>query len=375
MRRDSFSGQRILWRGRPQLVTASLGLRLSALVLGIVAAVSTCFAIVVATALHAPVGQLLGFAAFCATLALALGYGPSIWRSELRYLVTEDQIIYQRGRIRRAMLRDSISYARIHWHPKLHGVGDLVLVRAVPSGALRRSLTLTLPAVEAPDHVWALIRGAPPPEPQDGHLLVAQRLEEGERVLWSASPVVGLGDYVPKDPRSLATLALSILMGAALVRQLLVLVPVTRQVLDVGVPAGSLTFVALMAAFALASSLLSGAALGLGYYAVVRPARCLRKTRYFVTDRRVLIQRGHEELSLARSRIAEVIDVARRWGGHDIFLVLDGPRARALATSGAFGIRQRKDSLVPVLHSITDAELLNRLLREVEPPEVLEKHA
>jgi len=57
-----------------------------------------------------------------------------------------------------------------------------------------------------------------------------------------------------------------------------------------------------------------------------------------VTDSRVLISRRNEELSLDRSRIAYVIDAPAN-GLHDVFLVLDGPQARALAPSGAFGGR------------------------------------
>ena len=46
--------------------------------------------------------------------------------------------------------------------------------------------------------------------------------------------------------------------------------------------------------------------------ALVRPAMLARSTRYFVTNRRVLIQRGREELLLDRSRIAYVIATPAR---------------------------------------------------------------
>ena len=63
-------------------------------------------------------------------------------------------------------------------------------MRAVPTGALRRTLTLTLHDVEAPDRLWAIIRGVEPSAPLgSGERPLAQRLDEGERVLWSGAPL------------------------------------------------------------------------------------------------------------------------------------------------------------------------------------------
>ena len=55
----------------------------------------------------------------------------------------------RRGRLRRSIDRREISYARIHWDPKRPGIGDLEIVRAVPTGALRRRLS-ALPLPTAP---------------------------------------------------------------------------------------------------------------------------------------------------------------------------------------------------------------------------------
>jgi hypothetical protein len=84
-----------------------------------------------------------------------------------------------------------------------------------------------------------------------------------------------------------------------------------------------------------------------------------------------LIHRGLEELHLDRSRIAYVIAAPQKdkvGALADLFLVLDGPRARALAPMGAFG-GQDRTSLVPVFASIDDAETVGALLRE-EPPQI-----
>jgi hypothetical protein len=93
-----------------------------------------------------------------------------------------------------------------------------------------------------------------------------------------------------------------------------------------------------------------------------------RTTRYFVTDRRVLIRRQNEELHLDRTRIAYVIAAkARSKRLHDLFLVLDGPRARAFAPMGAFGGGDRT-SLLPVFTSIGDPEAVGALLGDNREP-------
>ena len=122
---------------------------------------------------------------------------------------------------------------------------------------------------------------------------------------------------------------------------------------------------------ALTAVLLACVAVGLGYVALVRPARLAQKTRYLITDRRVLIQRGNEELCLNHERIVDVIDSpAQQRGLHDIFLVLDGPRARAVAAGGAFGERDIENGLIPVFHSVADADEVSEILsvRRSPPP-------
>jgi hypothetical protein len=120
--------------------------------------------------------------------------------------------------------------------------------------------------------------------------------------------------------------------------------------------------VLLVGAVALGMLLLLTAAVGVGYAALVRPSRLVRETRYIVTNARVLIRRGNEELTLDRSRIAYVIDAPSR-RLHDVFLVLDGPQARAFAPSGAFGEDDRDDALRPVFAAIEDADTVGRILR------------
>ena len=362
MRRDSLYGEPVLWSGRPKEVSTPAVYRVAAIVCAVSAAVSTASAVVVATALASRPGGLLAFAAWMATLALALDYGPRWWQSRLEFIITERHIVMRRGRLRRSIDTREISYARIHWHPRLPGIGDLELVRAVPTGALRRRLSIVLHGLIAPDRVWAIVRGVPPTAPAgDGHRLLAQRLDEGERVLWSARPQPSWRAWMPTGARPLGSIAIAILLGIAAVLMASHAVHSLRMVIAGGMARGSTSFVALVVSLSLVVVLLLSASVGVLYTVIVRPVRLAAETRYLITDRRVLIQRGDEELHLDRSRIVDVIDTPAASGLSDIFLVLDGPRARAVAASGAFG-EAEGTGLQPVLQRIADAEAVQRIL-------------
>lgn len=363
MGRDSFFGDRVVWTGRPKRVTVPplyLGCSIAS---AVIAATTTMSAIAVSTVLGVPVGSMLLFAAWMATMALAFWRLPLWWRSDLEYTITESNIIVRRGRFRRFIDRDAISYARIRWHGSDTGIGDLQLVRAVPTGALRRRLTIELTGISAPDRVWAFVRGITPSAPAgDGHRLLAQRLDDGERVLWSAHPGAHWRSWVPSTGRA----AMSLLVGLSLVA---VAFGTARHaihglltVLEAGLAPASVSFIALVASVTLSVALLSTAAGVILYVSVVRPARLDGSTRYLVTDRRVLIQRGHEELHLDRQRIVDVIDAPADGGKRDLFLVLDGPLARAFAPSGAFG-EEDGGGLQPVLKLVSDPEVVTQILK------------
>jgi hypothetical protein len=363
VKRDSLYGEAVLWSGQPKVVTTPALYRAGAVVCAVAAAITTASAVVVSTALHTAPSGLLAFAAWMSTLAIALDFGPRWWRSQLAFLVTDRHVVMRRGRLRRSIETREISYARIHWHPRLPGIGDLELVRAVPTGALRRRLSIVLHGLIAPDRVWAIIRGVTPTAPGgDGHRLLAQRLDEGERVLWSASPQSSWRVWLPSGARSAASIAVALLLGSTAVMTTTHAVHSLRTVTAAGLSPGSASFVALVASLSLTIVLLVSASVGLLYAVVVRPARLAARTRYLITDRRVLIQRGDEELHLDRSRIVDVIDTPTERGLRTIFLVLDGPRARAVAAGGAFGEAQGQ-GLEPVLHRVADAEAVQRILQ------------
>jgi hypothetical protein len=264
--------------------------------------------------------------------------------------------------LRRSIERSAVSYAVIRWSTKSPGVGDLVLERAVPTGALRRTLSVTLAEVEAPDRLWAIVRGLTPSAPLgDGTRPLAQRLDDGERVLWTAFPRASRW-----TARRIATAVGASGIAAAAVNVVArATPPVARLLRQHALP--PFTSALLVGGVALAVLLLVGVAVWVGYAAILRPWRLARATRYFVTDRRVLIRRGTEELHLDRERIAYVITAP--WGDgdtrRDVFLVLDGKGARAYSPSGAFGAFGGGDQekLVPMFAAIDDADTATQLLQ------------
>ena len=140
MARDSLYDEQIAWVGGPKALTVPLGFKVVAIVSATVAVVTLAFAVVVAMGLRLPVGSLLLFSAWAGALAIGAWRLPLWFRASARYVVTEKHVIWQRGRLRRTIERDAISYAVIRWNKSMPGVGDLVLERVVPTGALRRTL-------------------------------------------------------------------------------------------------------------------------------------------------------------------------------------------------------------------------------------------
>ena len=362
MARDSLFGESIVWTGKPAVLRTPPIYRVLAASAGALSLVTLIFAIVAAVAIGAHVGGMITFAAWCALVAAGAWRLPIVWQSRVEYIVTEKHVIWRRGPLRRTIDRQAISYARIHWIAP--NVGDLVLVRAVPTGALRRTLTLVLSGVEAPDRLWAVVRGVAPTLPLgDGDRPLAQRLDEGECVLWSAIPA-----QASWSVRRVMTAFVSAALFATSALMIARTLPPLRRVLGLHALGAAMSTL-LVGGVAIDTLLVVAGAVAIAHWAVLRPMRLTKETRYFITDRRVLIRRGHDELHLDRSRIAYVIEapIAKRRDGSprtNVFLVLDGPQARALAASGAFGERNdTNDALIPVFAAIDDAETASEILR------------
>lgn len=360
MSRDSILGERIVWRGTPKVLETPTALRVAAFFLFAFAAVALCFSVVISLALHVTPTEPFVFAAWSTVLGVMAIQAPKMWLEKVEYIVTERHVIMQRGLFRRTIERRAISFARIRWSAGQSGVGDMDLVRAVPTGALRRRLLLHLRGVVAPDRVWAIIRGA---ESTIGHHAgdrpLTQRLDDGERVVWSAQPRRTTHTRMPRGRRELGLLVLSGVLFYTFGAMLLHL-PNLKTLVAAGLRQAP--FVALLLGEGISLLLVLGAAVYLAIEGLVKPLRQLDRTRYLITDRRVLIQRGREELHLDRERIVDVIPTPGASGMTDVFLVLDGPRARALAIGGAFGEAEVGPQLRPVLESVEDAESVSKIL-------------
>lgn len=366
MSSDSLFDHPVAWSGRPKVVVCPPLYRIAAAVMGVISAIATASAIVVATALDHNPGSQIVFAAWSAVLSVALARGPKWWLEDFEYVVTDRLVWVKRGRFRRTMDRSAISYARIHWYANHPGIGDLELVRAVPTGALRRRLSIVLTGVVAPDRIWAIIRGITPAAPAgDGERLLAQRLDEGERVLWSGRPPHHWGKWIPQNARALAGFVLGLLMALTAIFISVRAVHAVQTVARGGMEPTSIQFFALVTSLVLTILLIAFAALFVMYASVIRPARLQSETRYWATDRRVLIQCGDHELHLERTHIVDVIESPVPGGFVDLFFVLDGPRARAFASGGAFGERDI-EGLQPVFRRIarTDAETVRHILKD-----------
>jgi len=374
MPKHGYDGEEILWTGGPRdVVTPPLFEATGWVALGM-AFVATAFAFVRSISLgQSPTPSLL-FAGWSVTIGLLARSAPAWWASGVVFTVTRRSVIWQRGPFRRSIDRAAISYARITWSARMPHVGTLELVRAVPTGALRRRLALRLEGLESPDGVLAIIRDAQGvATPGHGTLPIAQRLDRDERVLWAARPLPSLRAYLPRNAEewSLVTAALGLVVVsiALSVR----VVALERRVLAAGYTVRSLPFWALACGMGVAVIIIFGTAIFLAKRTFVHRARSLRETRYLISNKRVLIQRGREELHLERNRIIDVIDAPAGEGTRNLFLVIDGPKARALAISGAFGEAEHGPDLRPVFECVNDSDGARRVLRggrtSVPPPQ------
>jgi hypothetical protein len=323
-----------------------------------------CFAVVISLALDASPSALMLLAIWSATFGLLSLKLPQIWQERVRFIITERYVVCERGPFRRMIERRSVSFARIAWDKSHPGVGDLELVRAVPTGALRRKLRITLSGVAAPDKVWDIVRGVDSPsQPYRGDRVLGQRLELGERVIWSGGPRPRF-TYLPRGTRGWYGLALAgtLLAGGI---QLAARSPrILSKLIDAGLMEQPAALAALTLALALTTAITLAFGFGVLYQAIILPGRHLRSTRYLITNRRVLIQRATDELHLDRDKVVDIIDAPALKGATDLFLVLDGPQARALAMSGAFGEIDRSPELRPILESVVDVDGATRTLRD-----------
>jgi hypothetical protein len=291
--------------------------------------------------------------------AVAARMLPRYLLDPCEYMITDRQVIWKRGQLRRTMDRKGITYARIHWHRSEPGVGHLELVRAVPFGPLARKQRLFLHDVVGPDVLFALIRAVEPTEFAGyADVKLTDRLDRGEVVLWGAGPAGWRLGHA--EALTAAVGVLLLLVGAMYgYRTGSVLVGLEHA----GLPVLSWTWLMLFTAILIAGSIIVASGAALLWHGVWGARADGSRTEYVLTDTRLLIRRGRTELSVDRRRIVDVADLPSTSGSRNLHLILDAPNARALEDNGALGLLPPPRATVPpVLYEITEMELLRELL-------------
>ena len=361
--------ERVLWRGEPRLgVPRDLRFSIAPGLFFALAAVTALFAGLLYAA-GIPAVRPTAFTAFYMLLTgVAARLLPRYLLDPCKYMVTDRHVIWKRGSYRRVMDRRGITYGRIHWHRSVPGVGHLELVRAVPFGPLSRRQRVVLHDVVAPDVLFALIREVEP-NAFAGYadVKLADRLDRGERVLWSAGPAgwrLGTAEALTALVGALVLLA----GGLYAYRTGAILVGLEHAGLSVRSP----TWLMLFAAIAISASVIVGVGAALLWQGLWGAREGGTHTEYLLTDTRLLIRRGLTELSVDRRRIVDVAEVPSTRGSQNLHLILDAPDARALEDNGALGlVTPPRATVPPVLYELLDIEELKALLavqRRSTPP-------
>jgi hypothetical protein len=356
-----YPSERVLWHGRaePRVPPDRLWRIGAALVAGL-ALVAALFGALVFLA-DLPGGrELFTSAGYMALVALALALFPRVVLAGGRYVITDRRILWARGRLRRSMDRHAVTYGRIEWHRSAPGIGTLELVRAVPFGPLARKQRLVLSDIQAPDAVYAIVRGVPEsPHAGDPDVPLVERLDPDEQVTWGGRPEGWLLGWqeVATAAGGAAVTAVGLLHGHRLAQLMIGLEE------GAVVRTGSWEWILLFAASVIGWSMTIAVGTGLLWYGLGRARRLGRETDYLITDRRVLIRRGRTELSVDRARIVDVADQPASRGLSHLFLVLDAPESRALAVSGALGpLLPPREGVPPVFFELRDPDRVRRLI-------------
>ncbi|MBN1655369.1 MAG: hypothetical protein JXA30_16505 [Deltaproteobacteria bacterium] len=353
--------ERVLWQGGPKLGIPRD--RRWIIVPGLL------FAFAVVTALFAGLLWIAGIAAVRTTAfiafyllltAVAIWSLPQYQLDPCRYMVTDRNVIWKRGKLKRSIERKAITYARIYWHRNTPGVGSLELVRAVPFGPLLRKQRLVLHDVEAPDRLFALIRDAEPTIYAGyADVKLTDRLDRGETVLWGDGP---MGWRLGHAEALNAITGLLVLVSAMIYiyRTVGILVALEQG----GVRVDSWTWILLFLAIFISGAIIVTVGVVLLWKGLWGARADGSRTEYLLTDSRLLIRRGRVELSIDRKRIVDLALVRSTAGSTNLHLILDGPYSRALDDNGALSLfaSPPRAAVPPVLYEIREPELIRDLL-------------
>lgn len=357
-----YPSETVLWEGGPTGgVPRRAKWRVLPALLFALAVDTACFAGLLAATNTPAVRATLALSIYFAFTAVAALLLPRYLLDACEYVITDRRVLSRRGRHRRSMDRHAITLARVVWHPSVPGVGDLELERSVPFGPLMRKQRLVLHEVRAPDALFALVRDVAPAEHAgDRDVPLSSRLDPGESLVWGGAPERALPDWRE---------VLTAIVGFALIGvSLWYEGNMASALLDlehVGLAIQSWTWLFFFLSTFVAFAVMASAGGFLAWWGLVRSRALVRDTDYLLTEHRLLIRRGHTELSVDRRRIVDVVDEVGRGGLHTLFLILDAHEGRALADNGALSsVTPPKDGVPPILYELRDAERLRALLME-----------
>jgi hypothetical protein len=352
--------EKLLWVGRPAAgAPRDLRWTLVPLLLLSLAAIAAMFAGLAAVSGLPAVKPSALVAAYLTIVALGFRLVPHYSLDPCVFAISDRRVFWKRGRLTRIIERNAITFARIHWHRVVPGLGTLELVRSVPFGPLSRQQRVVLHDVIAPDILFALICDAESSEFAGyADVRLTDRLDRDERVLWGASPE---GYLLGARELTTALLGVMALIGGGIYGYRTGRVLIGLE--DLGLSVFSWTWVLLFSAIALTLAIIGATGATLLWHGLWGARAAGRETEYVLTDKRLLIRRGLTELSVDRKRIFDVADVPTFGGAHNLFLILDGPQGRALSDNGALSALPPSRSLVPpVLYEVSEVEPLRHLL-------------
>jgi len=354
--------EEVRWAGASRARARSeRSLRLALLFLFVTANVAFLFSLVLVSLGEPGSAEPLSLAVLLTVLAGGLVAMNRFLSHRGEYVVTDRRVIVRRRGSVHAVDRGTVTFARIVWHPKIPNVGDLELVVAVPIGPLRRTQRLVFEAVEDPDVALAVCRGATvPSRPSDRYADLVERLSPDEVVEWGGHPqglLLGWRE-VATALLGVVTLATSVLYGVHIVLLLM-------ELETMGLSPFSAAWWLLVFAVGSSFALMATVGATLVWYGSVRARRQGRRTEYLVTSERVMIRRGHAELSVDRDRIVDVATTRAPLGKAHLHLVLESEGGRGLSASGAFALfAPAREPVPPVFYEIGpgDVETLRGLL-------------
>ncbi|NOY93453.1 MAG: hypothetical protein GXP55_19900 [Deltaproteobacteria bacterium] len=352
--------EQVLWHGHAvQGVPLDRRLRIAAFAFVLLGVIAALFAGLLHVAELPGTRDLVSLGALLLAMAVASILLPHWLSDGLEYVVTDRRVFTRRGRHMRQMERAAITFGRLRWSAAMPHVGDLELVIAVPFGPLSRKQKLVLRAVRDPESVFAIIRGRTPrPGADDRELPLVERLDPGEQVVWGGRPVGRAIGW-----RELATAAIGVLASVLAFAYAHAVFLVLADLERVGLPVRSWTWVLFFLPVTLSFLSILGVGAWLIWWGLFRARILAGETDYVLTDRRLLIRRGPVEFSVERRRIVDAALTPAGDGRHNVFLMLDAPRGRALAIGAALSrVAPPRDDVAPVLYDVGDAEGLVRLM-------------